>query len=70
VAGVHLSGPDATTNDSRAARERLGPGCRLLRVATWDEGLALAPGVVLKSIDADRLSRLRWVGRERPLLPR
>jgi molybdate-binding protein/DNA-binding XRE family transcriptional regulator len=64
VAGIHLSSPDRAEGNAKAVRERLGSGFRLLRVARWQEGLALAPGVGVDSVSAALRSKLRWVGRE------
>jgi molybdate-binding protein len=36
----------------------------LLRVADWDEGIALAPGLGLRTVEAVLHARLRWVCRE------
>lgn len=63
VAGLHLAeDPDG----NRALVEaRLGPGYRLVHVTRWTEGLALAPGLGLRSVEAAISAGLRWVGRER-----
>ncbi|HEX7048795.1 MAG TPA: substrate-binding domain-containing protein, partial [Longimicrobiales bacterium] len=62
VAGVHLgAGPE---ENERLVRERLGPGFRLLHVARWMEGVALAPGLGVRSVPAALDAGLRWVGRE------
>ena len=63
VAGVHLSRSGEEGN-SVAVKETLGSGFRLLRVARWQEGLAVAPGQRVTSIRSAVDSRLRWVGRE------
>jgi len=63
VAGVHLSGPGASGN-RRAVRERIGGGYRLARWAMWETGIATAPALGLGSLEAQRLRRLSWVGRE------
>jgi molybdate-binding protein/DNA-binding XRE family transcriptional regulator len=64
VAGVHLQDHDAPGGNERAVRETLGPGYTLLRVARWQEGLALAPGLGIRSIRQAVSANLRWVGRE------
>jgi molybdate-binding protein/transcriptional regulator with XRE-family HTH domain len=72
AAGVHLARADdpgasrAMVRDRLAARPDSGAGSdyRLLHVAGWDEGLALAPGLGLKSVRSVLGSRLRWVRRE------
>jgi len=64
VAGVHLQDHDAPGENERAVRETLGPGYTLLRVTCWQEGLALAPGLGIRSIRQAVSAHLRWVGRE------
>lgn len=63
AAGVHLGGPDDPHNQ-RIVAETLGDGHRLLRVATWTEGLAVAPGLRVDSVRRALAGDLRWVGRE------
>jgi len=64
VAGVHLQDHDAPGGNERAVRELLGPGYVLLRLSRWQEGLALAPGISVKSVRQALSANLRWVGRE------
>lgn len=58
LAGVHLG------DNAREARSLLGPGYALVRVATWQQGLALAPDLRLRTVRAALRANLRWVGRE------
>jgi putative molybdopterin biosynthesis protein len=39
-------------------------GARILRVATWEEGLAVRPDVSTKSVQSVLKARLTWIGRE------
>jgi molybdate-binding protein/DNA-binding XRE family transcriptional regulator len=64
VAGVHLQDRDSPGGNERAVRELLGPGYTLLRVSRWQEGLALAPGLGIRSIRQAVSANLRWVSRE------
>jgi len=64
AAGVHLAPADSAGGNASAVRQGLGPGFRLLRVARWEEGIALAPGLGLASIRAAVRAEVRWVGRE------
>jgi molybdate-binding protein/transcriptional regulator with XRE-family HTH domain len=66
AAGVHLARADEPGGNLTAVREFVGAGTdhRLLRVADWDEGIALAPGLGLRTIEAVIRARLRWVCRE------
>lgn len=63
VAGLHLQDPDTPRGNRRAVRELLGRGYKLLRVTRWQEGVALAPGLGLRSIGQAVAANLRWVGR-------
>jgi molybdate-binding protein/DNA-binding XRE family transcriptional regulator len=64
AAGVHFATPDAPDGNSRDVVATLGPGYRLLRVAEWQEGLAVARGVGVHSVGGALRAPLRWVGRE------
>ena len=66
AAGVHLSRADVPEGNLTAVRDllRAGGDHRLLRVADWEEGIALAPGLGLRTIEAVVRARLRWVCRE------
>jgi molybdate-binding protein/DNA-binding XRE family transcriptional regulator len=64
AAGVHLSRADEPGGNGRVVRGKLGAGYSLLRVARWEEGIALAPGRAVRSIRAAMRSDLRWIGRE------
>ncbi len=57
-AGVHLG------ENAAAVRDLLGPGHALVRVATWDEGLAIAPGLDVRSVRGAVRANLRWVARQ------
>jgi molybdate-binding protein len=63
-AGVHLSRSDDPEGNAGIIRRELGAGYNLLRVAHWEEGIALAPGLKVKSVGAALRSNLRWIGRE------
>jgi molybdate-binding protein/DNA-binding XRE family transcriptional regulator len=64
AAGVHFATGREPDANRAAVREALGPGHRLLRVARWEEGLAVAPGVGVSSVGGAVRAGLRWVGRE------
>jgi putative molybdopterin biosynthesis protein len=63
VAGLHLSSRDDDRN-AAAVQRTLGTGYRLLRVASWQEGVAIARGHKVRSVRAAAAGRFRWVGRE------
>jgi molybdate-binding protein/transcriptional regulator with XRE-family HTH domain len=64
VAGLHLSTSQSPNANGRAAQDRIGGDARLLRVARWQEGIALAPSSRIHTVQAALRSKLRWVGRE------
>jgi molybdate-binding protein/transcriptional regulator with XRE-family HTH domain len=64
AAGIHLSRADQVGGNARVVRNQLGVGYNLVRIAHWEEGIALTPGRGLTSVRAAVRSKLRWVGRE------
>jgi molybdate-binding protein/transcriptional regulator with XRE-family HTH domain len=64
AAGVHFATEQQPDGNVRTVHATLGPAFRLLRVARWQEGLSVSPGVGIRTIAAAVRSRLRWVGRE------
>ncbi len=61
VAGFHLA--PSLAESRRLARGTLGDGYRLLHLARWQEGLAVAPSSSCRSVASALSSDLRWVGR-------
>jgi len=64
VAGVHFATGEAPGGNAAAVRDILGGRVRLLRVARWEEGLAVGAGTAVTSVGGALRARLRWVGRE------
>jgi molybdate-binding protein/DNA-binding XRE family transcriptional regulator len=66
AAGVHLARSDEPDGNLLAVRDffAVGPDHRLLRIADWDEGVALSPGLGLRTLEAVIRAKLRWVCRE------
>src|SRR5271165_2207566 len=64
AAGIHLSRADEPGGNGSVVRGKLGAGYSLLRIARWEEGIALAPERAVPSIRAAVRSDLRWIGRE------
>jgi molybdate-binding protein/DNA-binding XRE family transcriptional regulator len=64
VAGLHLASTDHESGNIDAASTILGAGFSLLRVARWQEGLALGPSAASQSVSSVMKSKLRWIGRE------
>jgi molybdate-binding protein/transcriptional regulator with XRE-family HTH domain len=68
AAGVHLARSDESEGNTAALGRILnshpGQHYRVLRLAEWDEGIALAPGLKVRTIRAAVGANIRWVGRE------
>jgi molybdate-binding protein/DNA-binding XRE family transcriptional regulator len=64
VAGLHLSTQDEPDGNAKLVRETLGSGYELLRIACWQEGIATAPDLKIRTVRGALRSNLRWVGRE------
>jgi molybdate-binding protein/DNA-binding XRE family transcriptional regulator len=64
AAGAHLALASEPSGNLAVAREALGPGHALVRVARWEEGIVTAPGLRLGSAGEAARSNRRWVGRE------
>ena len=64
VAGLHLAESSDPETNARVAREILNAPFRLLRMANWQEGLTIAPGLGLDTIKKVLKSNVRWIGRE------
>jgi molybdate-binding protein/DNA-binding XRE family transcriptional regulator len=63
AAGVHLGEGGRRSQNARVAREVLG-AATLVRVARWEEGLALGPHLTGANVSQLALPNARWVGRE------
>jgi putative molybdopterin biosynthesis protein len=64
MAGLHFSTSDEPGRNAELVRNQLGDGYQLLRMARWQEGIALTPTLKLRSIRAALRSKLIWIGRE------
>jgi molybdate-binding protein/DNA-binding XRE family transcriptional regulator len=64
VAGVHFATDREPDANRSAVRDALGSGHRLLRLARWEEGLAVARTTAVSSVGGAVRAGLRWVGRE------
>jgi len=64
VAGVHLARATVSGGNAGILRDAVGGGYGLLHLAKWEEGVALKPGLGIRSIREALAARLRWVGRE------
>ena len=63
AAGLHLATPRKPQGNQRAVQDRLQTECQLLRVAHWQEGLAVSEGAGVRSVQSALRGRLRWIGR-------
>jgi len=64
VAGLHRSTSEQPGRNRETVLQRLGDGYRLLRVAQWQEGVAVAPGGSKPSLSSLGRRPLRWAMRE------
>jgi molybdate-binding protein/DNA-binding XRE family transcriptional regulator len=64
LAGLHRSTPDNPNRNIETVRSRLGNGYRLLRVASWQEGLALPAREHSNALAAAVRQCRRWALRE------
>jgi molybdate-binding protein/DNA-binding XRE family transcriptional regulator len=64
AAGLHLSTPEQPERNAQVVRDSLGSDFQLLRIARWQEGIASAPALRIRSARAALKSKLRWIGRE------
>ena len=68
AAGIHLARSEQEDGNALAVRQHLGAAggqeFQLIRLADWEEGIALAPALGLTTVRAAVNARLRWVGRE------
>ncbi len=64
AAGVHLTTAGKPDGNARVVRREIGTGYELLRVARWEEGIAVAAGHRFSSVRTAARSDLRWIGRE------
>ena len=64
VAGLHLSTKEDAERNAVLVRETLGTDYELLRIATWQEGIAMTANSGVRTVRAALRSQLKWVGRE------
>lgn len=64
AAGIHLGRSGAKSDNSHVAHLRLGADCELVRVAAWEEGLAIGSRLTSSTIRGLVRAKAHWVGRE------
>jgi molybdate-binding protein/transcriptional regulator with XRE-family HTH domain len=65
LAAIHRSTPEDPDRNAEAVRSRVGSACRLLRLADWEEGIALPRHSRRRSAASCRRGVQRWAVRER-----
>jgi molybdate-binding protein/DNA-binding XRE family transcriptional regulator len=64
AAGIHLATNRTPRGNMQAVRARIKTKCQLIRVAHWQEGLAVSQGRGVHSVRSALRGGLRWVGRQ------
>jgi molybdate-binding protein/DNA-binding XRE family transcriptional regulator len=64
VAGLHYSTEEAPERNAETVRAQIGGDCRLLRVAKWESGVALATNDASRSVASVARRPLHWAARE------
>ena len=64
LAGLHFSTADDPGRNENAVRTTLGTGFQMLRMAQWQEGVAVSPKANLRSVKSVTSARIKWIGRE------
>ena len=64
LAGLHYSTDEQPQRNAETARAKMPSACRLLRVAKWESGIALANEDHSHSVDSVARRPLRWAARE------
>jgi molybdate-binding protein/DNA-binding XRE family transcriptional regulator len=64
IAGLHLAESRAPEKNAIVAHEILNAPFRLLRMANWQEGVTLKPGMGLNTVKQVVAAGVRWIGRE------
>ncbi len=64
AAGIHLATSRAPRGNLQAVRANIKTKCQLVRVAHWQEGLAISERLGVRSVRSALRSGLRWVGRQ------
>ncbi|MGE0378531.1 MAG: substrate-binding domain-containing protein [Planctomycetaceae bacterium] len=64
MAGLHLATNDDPERNSQVVQEALGDGYQMVRIARWQEGIAVTPTAKLRSVRAATKAKLTWIGRE------
>lgn len=64
VAGVHLSTADSSDGNAEHVRNTVAQPTQLLRIAEWQDGIAVGSGVAGGTVRSLLRNRITWIGRE------
>jgi molybdate-binding protein/transcriptional regulator with XRE-family HTH domain len=64
AAGIHFATTHAPDDNWKSVRDQIGGDYTLLRVARWQDGLALSQGSAIRTTREALATKLRWVGRQ------
>lgn len=64
VAGVHLAADGGHDGNAASVKQIVNQPARLLRVASWEDGVAIGSGISARSVRGLLSDRVTWVGRE------
>ncbi len=64
VAGVHLAAAGDHGGNASSVKQILNQPARLLRVTSWEDGIAVGSGIRSRSVRSLLRDRVTWIGRE------
>jgi putative molybdopterin biosynthesis protein len=64
VAGVHLSAAEKADGNAIAVKQMFNGPVKLLRIASWEDGVAVGSSVSAQSVRGIVQGRVTWIGRE------
>ncbi len=64
VAGVHLAVADEHGGNASSVKQIVDQPARLLRVTSWEDGIAVGSGISSRSVRSLLRDRVTWIGRE------
>jgi molybdate-binding protein len=64
VAGVHFAAVDEHNGNASSVMQIVDQPARLLRVASWEDGIAVESGLSTRSVRRLLRDRVTWIGRE------
>lgn len=64
AAGIHFATSGSPDDNRKAVRERIDGSFSLLRVARWEDGLAVSRSAAVHTVREALATKLRWIGRQ------